>query len=109
MKTHPPTIETIVKCTNKYPGKLLAKALAQEVDIPFRDAVTMCERNGIEPFQICGDGPLKWLANEDAIDIGLIETEIRKNSIDINQQLAAIKGLISRVDALESKLNHRNL
>ena len=103
MKSHPPTIEAIVKCANKYTGKLLAKALAQEVDIPFGDAVTMCERNGIEPFQICGDGPLKWITNADTYDIGLIETEIRKNSIDINQQLAIIKGLLSRMDAIERK------
>ena len=103
MKTHQPTIETIAKCANKYHGKLLAKALAHEVDLPYKDAVTMCERNGIEPFQICGDGPLKQLANADASDIGLIETEIRKNSIDINQQLAIIKGLLSRMDAIERK------
>lgn len=102
MKSHPPTLCVIVECANKCPGKLLAKALAHEVDLPYKDAVTMCERNGIEPFQICGDGPLKQLASTDTSDIGLIETEIRKNPIDINQQLAIIKGLLSRVNALES-------
>lgn len=108
MKTHQPTIETIAKCANKYHGKLLAKALAHEVDLPYKDAVTMCERNGIEPFQICGDGPLKWIASEDTIDIGLLEAEMRANSIDIDSQLSIIRGIILRLDALESKLNHRN-
>ena len=107
MKSHPPTIETIVKCANKYTGKLLAKALAQEVDIPFGDAVTMCERNGIEPFQICGDGPLKWLTSEDD-DTDALKAEMRANSIDIDSQLSIIRGIILRLDAVESQLNHRN-
>lgn len=43
-----------------------------------------------------------------ASDIDRINQEIRKNSIDINQQSATIRGLLSRVNALESKSNHRN-
>lgn len=108
MKSHQPTIETIAKCTNKYPGQLLAKALAQEVDIPCRDAVTMCERNSIDPFQICGDGPLKQLASTDTSDITPLRREIQAHAIDIDAQLSIIRGVILRLDAIESKLNHRN-
>lgn len=44
-----------------------------------------------------------------ASDIDQLKQEIRKNSIDINQQLHAIQALFSRVHELESKSNHRNL
>ena len=37
-----------------------------------------------------------------------IRREVRANSIDINSQLSIIKGIILRLDALESKSNHRN-
>jgi hypothetical protein len=108
MKSHPPTLCVIVECANKCPGKLLAKALAHEVDLPYKDAVTMCERNSIDPFQICGDGPLKQLASTDTSDITPLRREIQAHAIDIDAQLSIIRGIILRLDALESKLNHRN-
>ena len=53
--------------------------------------------------------PVHQTAHATTDDINLLKQEIRKNSIDINQQLAIIKSLLSRVNDLESQLNHRNL
>ncbi len=47
-------------------------------------------------------------AKKEQSDIDQLKQEIRKNSIDINQQLHAIQTLFSRVHELESKSNHRN-
>ena len=40
-------------------------------------------------------------------DIEWLRQEVRANSIDINSQLSIIKGIILRLDALESKSKHR--
>jgi len=53
--------------------------------------------------------PVHQPAHATASDIDQLKQEIRKNSIDINQQLHAIQALFSRVHELESKSNHRNL
>ena len=55
------------------------------------------------------ENPVHQTAHATTDDINLLKQEIRKNSIDINQQLAIIKSLLSRVNDLESQLNHRNL
>lgn len=51
--------------------------------------------------------PVHQPAHATASDIDQLKQEIRKNSIDINQQLHAIQTLFSRVHELESKSNHR--
>ena len=61
---HEPTNEAILKCYEESTGKILARSISAKMDIPYRDAIDMCERNGIEPFQICGQAPLKQLSTD---------------------------------------------
>lgn len=95
MNPHQPTIDAISKCAAKHPGKLLSKHLAVEMDLYHSHAILMCERNGIEPFQICGSGPLKKLDTAEP------------NASDNEQHSLLIQQLLSRVHELESKSNHR--
>ena len=54
------------------------------------------------------ENPVHQTAHATTDDINLLRQEIRANSIDIVSQLSIIRGIILRLDALESQLNHRN-
>ena len=54
------------------------------------------------------NNPFHQRAYATSSDIEKLAQEVRKNSIDINQHLAIIRELFSRVRNLEEQLNHRN-
>lgn len=54
------------------------------------------------------ENPVHQTAHATADDINLLRQEIQANSIDIDSQLSIISGIILRLDAIESQLNHRN-
>lgn len=57
--------------------------------------------------EYANENPVHQPAHATTDDIILLRQEIQANSIDIDSQLSVIRGIILRLDALESQLNHR--